>query len=42
MDLYTKIDAEANAPVVANTEATAATTDISLEEKIKQADQIPF
>lgn len=42
MDLYTKIDAEANAPVVANTEATATTTDISLEEKIKQADQIPF
>jgi len=42
MDLYTKIDAEANAPVVANTETSTATTDVSLEEKIKQANEIVF
>jgi hypothetical protein len=42
MDLYTKIDAEANAPVVANTETSTATTDASLEEKIKQANEIVF
>ena len=41
MDLYTKIDAEANAPAVQNTD-TVSTTEASLEEKIKQADQIPF
>jgi MoxR-like ATPase len=42
MDLYTKIDAEANAPVVANTETSTATTDVSLEDKIKQANEIVF
>lgn len=41
MDLYTKIDAEINPPVVPEAN-TAAPAEMTLEEKIKAADEIPF
>ena len=44
MDLYTKIDAEVNPPVVAAPGADSPTVqaEMSLEDKIKAADEIPF
>ena len=40
MDLYTKIDLEANPSIVANAATSTVSTNSSLEEKIKQANEI--